>query len=49
LFHGIARPSVLVAVSMNGSFVVEKELHVDPARRGTSRPEARFHWFTAVS
>jgi hypothetical protein len=29
LFHGIARPTVVVVVSMNGSSVEGKELHVD--------------------
>jgi hypothetical protein len=39
LFHGIARPAVVVAVSMNGSSVERKELHVDPAQRAVVDPE----------
>jgi hypothetical protein len=39
LFHGFARPSAFVAVSMNGSIVVTKELHVDLGRRALVDPE----------
>src|SRR5438552_14438881 len=39
LFHGAARLSVLVAVSMNGSSVEGKEPHVDPVRRAQYDPE----------
>jgi hypothetical protein len=28
LFHGLVRPSGFVVASMNGSFIVEKKLHV---------------------
>jgi len=39
LFHGTARPSVFVAVSMNGSFVERKELHADLGQRTVHDPE----------
>jgi hypothetical protein len=39
LFHGIACPAVVVAVSMNGSSVEGKELHVDPPRRAQVDPD----------
>ena len=39
LFHGIARPAVVVTVSMNSSYVEGKELHVDPAQRTVVDPK----------
>src|SRR5438876_50001 len=38
LFHGTARPSDFDSVSMNGSFVEGKELHVHTRLTGGSRP-----------
>ena len=42
LFQGSARPSVLMAVSMNDPFSVGKELHVDPDRRALHDPQEPF-------
>ena len=39
MFHGVARPKVFVAVSMNCSFVLGKELHADPGRRALVDPD----------
>jgi len=42
LFHGIERPAVVVAVSMNSFSVEGKEPHVDPARRALADAKRTF-------
>ena len=37
MFHGAARPSDFVSVSMNGSFVEEQELHVRKTKAKVAR------------
>jgi hypothetical protein len=45
LFHDTARPLVFVPVSMNDSFLDEKELHVDPVQWAVHDPKQTCRFF----